>query len=169
MNNIQKKPLSQLGYQFVDGRYLPKGRDEYYLRDQQRGKTNVYRKLKAGEIETLVRNDNTSDDWNNIFVDNDFDPHLVQHCQFYGIVRIGKLEPYFLEFHNLRLPVGLYYSTIASCDIGDNVVIHNVNSLSHYIIGNDVIISNVNELGVTDHSKFGNGILKEGEPESVRI
>ncbi|WP_341837606.1 DUF4954 family protein [Chitinophaga pollutisoli] len=169
MNNIQKKPLSLLGYQFVDGRYLPKGRDEYYLRDQQRGKSNVYRKLKAGEIETLVRNDNTSDDWNNIFVDNEFDPHLVQHCQFYGIVRIGKLEPYFLEFHNLRLPVGLYYSTIASCDIGDNVVIHNVNSLSHYIIGNDVIISNVNELGVTDHSKFGNGILKEGEPESVRI
>ncbi|WP_298712247.1 DUF4954 family protein, partial [Chitinophaga sp.] len=169
MNQIQKKPLSQLGYQFVDGRYLPKGRDEYYLRDQQRGKTNVYRKLKAGEIETLVRNDNTSDDWNNIFVDNDFDPNLVQHCHFYGIVRIGKLEHYFLEFHNLRLPVGLYYSTIASCDIGDNVVIHNVNSLSHYIIGNDVIISNVNELGVTDHSKFGNGILKEGESESVRI
>lgn len=169
MNQILKKPLGQLGYQFVEGRYLPKGRDEYYLRDQQRGKTNVYRKLKAGEIETLVRNDNTSDDWNHILVDNDFDPQLVQHCQFYGIVRIGKLEPYFLEFHNLRLPVGLYYSTIASCDIGDNVVIHNVNSLSHYIIGNDVIISNVNELGVTDHSKFGNGILKEGEPESVRI
>ncbi|MGE7774499.1 DUF4954 family protein [Chitinophaga sp. NPDC101104] len=169
MNQILKKPLSQLGYQFVEGPYLPKGRNEYYLRDQQRGSSNVYRKLKAGEIETLVRNDNTSDDWNQIFVDNDFDPQLVQHCQFYGIVRIGKLEPYFLEFHNLRLPVGLYYSTIASCDIGDNVVIHNVNSLSHYIIGNDVIITNVNEMGVTDHSKFGNGIVKEGEPESVRI
>ncbi len=169
MNHIAKMPLSQLGYQFVEGRYLPKGRDEYYLRDQQRGKASVYRKLKAGEIETLVRNDNTSDDWNNIFVDNDFDPNLVQHCQFYGIVRIGKLEPYFLEFHNLRLPVGLYYSTIASCDFGDNVVVHNVNFLSHYIVGNEVIITNVNEMAVTDHSKFGNGIVKEGETENVRI
>lgn len=169
MNHIDKKPLSLLGYQFVDDRYLPAGRNEYYLRDQQRGKETVHRKLKAGEIETLVRNDNTSDDWNNIFVDNDFDPNLVQHCHFYGMVRIGKLEPYFLEFHNLRLPVGLYNSTIASCDFGDNVVVHNVNFLSHYIIGNEVIIANVNEMAVTDHAKFGNGIVKEGEPENVRI
>ena len=41
--------------------------------------------------------------------------------------------------------------------------------MSHYIIGNEVIIVNVNELATTDHSKFGNGILKEGESESVRI
>lgn len=169
MNHIEKKPLSQLGYQFIEPAYMPQGKDEYYLRDQQRGKETVHRKLKAFEIETLVRNDNTSDDWNNIFVDNDFDPNLVQHCHFYGMVRIGKLEPYYLEFHNLRLPVGLYNSTIASCDFGDNVVVHNVNFLSHYIIGNEVIIANVNEMGVTDHAKFGNGIVKEGEPESVRI
>ncbi len=169
MNHIEKKPLSLLGYQFIEPAYLPEGRDEYYLRDQQRGRETIHRKLKAGEIETLVRNDNTSDDWNNILVDNEFDPNLVQHCHFFGLVRIGKLEPYYLEFHNLRLPVGLYNSTIASCDFGDNVVVHNVNYLSHYIVGNEVIIANVNEMGVTDHSKFGNGIIKEGEPESVRI
>lgn len=169
MNHIEKKPLHLLGYQFIDGPYLPEGKNEYYLRDKQRGKETVHRKLNAREIETLVRNDNTSDDWNNIFVDNDFDPNLVQHCHFYGMVRIGKLEPYFLEFHNLRLPVGLYNSTIASCDFGDNVVVQNVNFLSHYIIGNEVIIANVNEMATTDHAKFGNGIVKEGEPESVRI
>lgn len=169
MNHIEKKPLSQLGYQFIEPAYLPQGRDEYYLRDQQRGRETVHRKLKAWEIESLVRNDNTSDDWNNIFVDNEFDPNLVQHCHFYGMIRIGKLEPYYLEFHNLRLPVGLYNSTIASCDFGDNVVVHNVNFLSHYIIGNEVIIANVNEMGVTDHAKFGNGIVKEGENENVRI
>ncbi|RPE12244.1 DUF4954 family protein [Chitinophaga lutea] len=169
MNRIEKKPLSQLGYQFIEPAYLPQGRDEYYLRDQQRGRETEHRKLKAWEIEALVRNDNTSDDWNNIFVDNEFDPNLVQHCHFYGMVRIGKLEPYYLEFHNLRLPVGLYNSTIASCDFGDNVVVHNVNFLSHYIIGNEVIIANVNEMAVTDHAKFGNGIVKEGEPENVRI
>jgi hypothetical protein len=32
-----------------------------------------------------------------------------------------------------------------------------------------VIINNVNELVTTNHAKFGNGILKKGEPESVRI
>jgi len=169
MNLIQKKPLTELGYNFVAAPYLPEGKDEYYLRDQQWGKSNIYRHLSALEIETLVRNDNTSDNWNNISVTNEFNPQLVKHCQFFGIVRIGKLEPYFLEFHNLRLPVGLYNSTISSCDFGDNVVVHNVNFLSHYLIGNDVMICNVNEMATTGHAKFGNGIVKEGEPENLRI
>ncbi|MCF6403627.1 DUF4954 family protein [Chitinophaga filiformis] len=170
MNVIQKKPLTELGYNFVAASYLPEGQDEYYLRNKQLGKQQRnYRKLSALEIEILVRNDNTSDDWNNIFVGNEFSPQLVKHCHFFGVVRIGKLEPYYLEFHNLRLPVGLYNSTITSCDFGDNTAIHNVNFLSHYIIGNEVIISNVNEMATTDHSKFGNGIVKEGEPEHLRI
>ncbi len=47
--------------------------------------------------------------------------------------------------------------------------IDNVAFMSHYIIGNDVMLVNINELAATDHSKFGNGILKDGEKESVRI
>jgi hypothetical protein len=31
------------------------------------------------------------------------------------------------------------------------------------------MIVNTNELTTTDHAKFGNGILKDGEPESIRI
>lgn len=169
MNNIQKKPLTELGYNFVETPHLPKGKDEYYLREQQWGKHGVYRKLTAYEIEALVRNDNTSDDWNSIFVANEFNPQLVQHCHFFGMVRIGKLEPYYLEFHNLRLPVGLYNSTICACDFGDNVVVYNVNFLSHYILGNEVIVANVNEMATTDYAKFGNGIVKDGESENVRI
>lgn len=67
------------------------------------------------------------------------------------------------------MPVGLYNSTIISCDIGDNVVIDNVSFMSHYIIGNDVMLVNINELATTNHSKFGNGVLKEGEKEAVRV
>lgn len=168
MNNIQKRPLSDLGYNFIETT-LPKGKDEYYLRNEQWSRQDQYRKLTASEIEALVRNDNTSDDWNIIFVSNEFDPQLVQHCHFFGMVRIGKLEPYYLEFHNLRMPVGLYNSTICACDFGDNVVVHNVNYLSHYILGNEVIVANVNEMATTDYAKFGNGILKDGESESGRI
>ena len=69
----------------------------------------------------------------------------------------------------MKYAVGIYNSTIISTDIGDNVVIDNVNYLSHYILGNEVILVNVNELATTDHSKFGIGILKEGEPEDIRI
>jgi hypothetical protein len=169
MNVIKKSPIGSLGYQFIESRYLPKGKDEYYLRNVQNRSGIGYRQLTAYEIEVLVRNRNTSANWNDILVSDEFNPELVQNCKFFGLVRIGKLTPFFLEFHNLRRPVGLYNSTIISCDLGDNVCIDNTNYLSHYVIGNDVMIVNTNELATTDHAKFGNGILKEGEEESIRI
>lgn len=168
-NIIRKSSASSIGYDFIKKESLPKGKNEYYLRNIQNKSGIAYRRLNAYEIEMLVRNRNSSDDWNNILVSEAFNPELVKNCKFYGLVRIGKLEPYCLEFSDLKVPVGLYNSTIISCDFGDNVVIDNVNYLSHYIIGSEVIIVNVNELTTTDHAKFGNGILKEGEPEIIRI
>lgn len=168
-NNILKTPLSSLGYQFISTPFLPKGKDEYYLRNMQNRNGIAYRTLNAYEIEVLVRNRNTSDDWNKILVSDAFNPELVKNCKFFGLVRIGKLEPFCLGFSDLKVPVGLYNSTIISCDFGDNVCIDNVNYLSHYIIGSEVIITNVNELVATNHAKFGNGIIKEGESEDVRI
>src|SRR4051812_43493997 len=169
MNTINKQSLDSLGYHFIPSHFLPKGKDEYYLRNEQNKNGIDYRQLTAFEIEALVRNRNTSDNWNNILVSAEFDPELVKNCKFYGLVRIGKLEPLYLEFHNLRLPVGLYNSTIISCDFGNNVIIENVNYISHYIVGNEVMIVNVNELNATDHSKFGNGVVMDGESEKVRI
>jgi hypothetical protein len=168
-NNIRKHSISALGEQFVASKYLPKGKNEYYLRNIQNSNGVNHRRLSAYEIEVLVRNRNTAADWNKILVSDAFNPELVKNCKFYGLVRIGKLEPFCLEFSDLKVPVGLYNSTIISCDFGDNVVVDNVNYMSHYIVGNDVIIVNVNELVTTDHAKFGNGIIKEGEEEGVRI
>jgi 23S rRNA maturation mini-RNase III len=167
MNNIKKIALNQLGYGFIKD--LPKGKDEYYLRNKQNRSGIEYRKLSALEIEILVRNRNTSDDWGNILVSNEFNPELVKNCSFFGLIRIGNLENSCLSFSDLIVPIGLYNSTIISCDFGNNVSVHNVNYMSHYILGNEVIINNVNELVTTNHAKFGNGIVKKGESESVRI
>ncbi len=168
-NEIRKQSISSLGSQFVSSEFLPAGKDEYYLRNIQNRNGINYRQLTAYEIEVLVRNRNTAADWNKLLVSDAFNPELVKNCKFYGLVRIGKLEPFCLEFSDLKVPVGLYNSTIISCDFGDNVVIDNVSYMSHYIIGSEVIITNVNELVTTNHAKFGIGILKEGEEEVVRI
>lgn len=169
MNNIIKHPITELGYDFIDKAFLPKGKDEYYLRNTQNNNGINYRQLTSSEKEILIRNGNSSDDWSKVFVCGVFDPVLVKNNKFFGLVRIGKLEPYYLEFHNLRMPVGIYNSTVISCDFGDNVCIDNANYLSHYIVGNEVMIANINELANTNYSKFGNGILKDGEDESTRI
>jgi hypothetical protein len=169
MNIIKKQTVSSLGYGFIAKEYIPKGKDEYYLRNIQHRTPSKYRKLTAAEIKQLEKNDNSSDDWNKVLVTAIFNPNLIKRCSFFGLVRIGRLEPLFHEFNDLRMPVGIYNSTIISCDFGDNVVVDNVSFMSHYIIGNETMLVNINELVTTNHAKFGNGILKQGEKESVRI
>ena len=169
MSDIKKKPISSLGYNFVAKEFIPKGKDEYYLRNIQNRSGIAYRPLTKVEIKTLQQNSNTADDWSKLLVADPFNSNLIKNCSFFGLNRIGKLENVFLEYHDIRLQVGLYNSTIVSCDFGDNVAINNVNYMSHYIAGNEVIIVNVNELAASDHAKFGNGIIREGEKENVRI
>lgn len=169
MNRIIKKQIDKLGYDFIDKQYIPEGKDEYYLRDEQFRSGKKFRKLRAHEVEVLVKNENTSDNWNQIWVTDKFNPQYVQRCNFYGRVRIGDLEPYLLEYHDLKHPVGLYSSTIVSCDLGDNVAVDQVNHLAYYQIGNECMLLNIDEMITSNHAKFGNGIIKEGEEESVRI
>lgn len=169
MNIIHSFPINELGYNFIDKSYLPEGADEYYLRNTQQSHDRSYRLLDPHEVHTLVANGNISNNWNDIYVTEGFDPTLVQNCKLYGFIRIGKLDRVYREFHNLRLPVGFYNSTIISCDLGDNTCIHNVRYLSHYIIEDDVMLSNIDELATTDNAKFGTGILKQGEENKQRV
>lgn len=158
-----------LGFGFISPQFLPPGMNEYYLRNQQNQKPEgYYRHLTAKEIEILVKNDNTCDNWDHILVSQRFDPHRIAKSEFYGLVRIGALEELSLRHHDLILPAGITSSRIISSDLGDNVAIHNVQYLSHYIIGNDCILFNIDEMNTTDHARFGNGIVKEGEEEGTR-
>lgn len=168
MGFIKRFDAQLLGYDFVNKEFLPDGKDEHYVRYQQKPK-NGFRKLTGQEVDMLVRNGNMSDNWDTVLVDDPFNPGLVRNCIFYGLVRIGKLEPQCLEYHDLRLPVGLYNSMIISSDIGDNVAIHNVGYLSHYIIDSESMFFNIDEMETSNKAKFGNGIIKDGETEAQRL
>ena len=82
MNIIQKHPVNKLGYNFIAPQYIPKGKDEYHLRNKQNTSGIKYRKLTSLEIEVLVRNRNASDDWNNILVASPFNAELIKNCKF---------------------------------------------------------------------------------------
>ncbi|HEX2395460.1 MAG TPA: DUF4954 family protein [Bacteroidales bacterium] len=158
-----------MGKNFIPKEFLPEGKDEYYLRNAQSGKPrNEWRNLRSDEVERLVKNDNTSDGWDNILVTEEFDPDQIKNTRFFGLVRIGRLRNVFLQHHDLKVPTGITNSLIIASDIGDDVAIHEVHYLSHYIIGDRNILFNIHEMNTTDHAKFGNGIIKEGEPENVR-
>lgn len=169
MNDVAIVPQENIGKNFIPPEYLPKGKDEYYHRNKQMvPPKSGWRHLQADEIERLVKNDNTVENWNDFLVTDQFDPRLIKSTRFYGLVRIGRLRNVILQHHDLRMPCGITNSLIISCDIGDDVAIHNVHYMAHYIIGDRCILFNIQEMHTTDHAKFGNGILKEGEPEKVR-
>ena len=170
MDRVSIKPAGSIGKQFIPAEYLHPGQDEYTLRDLQNPQPlPPWRHLRADELEQLVKNGNNADDWDDLLVTDAFDPGQIKNSSFFGMVRIGRMLNSVLEHHDLQLPTGIWNSTVVACDIGNDVAIHNVSYLAHYVIGDRCMLANIDEMHTTDHAKFGNGILKDGEEESVRV
>jgi len=165
----KRKPLDTLGYHFIPAAHLPEGKDEYEIRNRQRLTNYTYRQLEAAEIELLIHNGNYSPNWADIWVTERFIPAQIQRSTFYGRVRIGDMEASFLDYRDLHLPTGIYNSVVLSSDIGGYNAIHNVHYMAHFILGDEVVLFNINEMETSSNAKFGNGILKDGDPESSLI
>ena len=130
------------------------------------------RALTSAEIETLKKNRNHSDvsAWSNVLVSaKAFDPNLLYGSAFSGFVVLGPLRAAKVKYHDLELECGIYNSKLRDVVTGSDDAIHNVAYLENYRLGNGVILFNVQEMSCTKHSKFGNGILKQGESEDVRV
>ena len=169
MVNVTDTSAERAGGEFIPPEYLPAGMDENYLRNKQLGRSIAWRPLRVDEIETLRRNRNICADWGLLLVGERFEPRQIRDSEFCGLVRIAGLEEVTLEYHELRMPAGITHSRIISCDIGKNVAIHGVRYLGHYIVGDRVMLLNIDEMHTTNHAKFGNGIVKDGEGEDVRM
>ncbi len=148
--------------------WAPSGTDERAFRDALAGRAGHHRLLERAEIDALERNGNRSDSWDRVLVLPPFDPAVVRNCEFYGLVRIGRLAPGVLERDGLSVPVGLTASRIAACDLGDGVAVHNVGHLSRCRIGDGAIVQNVGELLATGEGTFGRGAVLELGNENGR-
>ncbi len=158
----------KFGYDFIPKDYIPNGKDEYYIRNEQ-SKNKIWKPLSEQQIIELEKNGNTSSNWQDVLITDKFNSRAIRNSSFHGLVRIGNIGNGFLQYHDFSIPEGITESCIISSDIGDNVAIHHCSHISHYIVSNSVILSNIGELAATNHCKAGSGILKEGEDESVRI
>ena len=132
------------------------------------------RHLNLNEILILQSNSNKNTDpaWQNFYVDDSpdgFDPSLIKSNFFDGYIILGKLKPAKLQYHDLILETGIYRSMLRNVVTGDDCAFKNISYLDNYRFGNRVMLFNIQEMCCTNHAKFGNGILKEGEPESHRV
>jgi NDP-sugar pyrophosphorylase family protein len=167
---MKRTPIEAYGFGFISGDQIPPQKNEYYLRDQQIQHWNVkWRALTQSERVQLKAQGNYSPNWDHVLVEDPIDISLIRRNAFYGLVRIASLEPYVVSYHDFALPEGIRDSHIISSDIGRHCVIHRCAYISHYIIGHQCMLNEIDEMDATNHAKFGNGIVKEGEPEDVRI
>lgn len=170
MDNVSIHPKSSIGYNFIPAEYIPDGQNEYYIRNRQiPHPLDKWRHLNKHQVAHLIKNGNTSANWDDVLVTDQFDPEPIKNSEFFGLVRIGCVRDVVLEHHDLQVPAGITNSRIVACDIGDDAAIHNVRYLAHYIIGQRCILANIDEMHTTNHAKFGNGIIKDGEDENVRV
>ena len=101
---------------FIEDKYLH-NYDEYYFRNQQvKHPEGGWRHLRSDEVERLVKNANTATNWDDIWVTDEFDTTMVMNNRFFGMVRIGRIRNEILQYHDLRVPVGITGSSIVSCE-----------------------------------------------------
>ena len=120
---------------------------------------SIYRSLTAQEIEVLEKNGCCADNWMNVRVVENFTPNYITYTKFSGKVLLGEFE------NEFQLPGGLTKHSciskaiIHNCEIGNNVVIENVqNYIANYIIGDNCFIQNIDVMLVDGKSTFGNGV-----------
>lgn len=158
----------KLGENFIPTEFLKENSDEFVFRNKQVDK-KPWRNLTDKEIKILIENGSSASSWQTVLVCDPFDPTLIVRSSFYGLVRIGKVEKGFLKYHDFTFSQGIFDSLVIACDIGDNCAINKCHYISHYIIRDRVILHQIDEMQTTNHAKFGVGIVKDGEDESVRV
>jgi len=117
------------------------------------------RNLTAAEIDVLKHQECTAENWNNIIVDEKFNPEYIRRVNFTGNIKLGVFEKEFSLPGGLKKHSGINYACLHNCEIGDNVLIENIqNYIANYHIGDNVRIQNIHHLYVDGESSFGNGV-----------
>lgn len=120
---------------------------------------NSYRQLTKQEIKTLEKNGCCADNWANIEVVENFTPKYITSTKFSGAIRLGRFEKEFHLTGGLTKHACIHSAIIHNCEIGNDVVIENVqNYIANYIIGDNCFIQNIDVMLTNGKSTFGNGV-----------
>jgi acetyltransferase-like isoleucine patch superfamily enzyme len=134
----------------------------------------MYRKLTKDEIAALESQNCRANDWNLIEVNDEFDTKYIHQVVFSGNIRLGQFNSIFTFDGGIQKHSGLQNVTLHNCELGDNVLIENVqNYIANYKIGSNTFIQNIDCILVDKKSTFGNGVevavLNETGGREVKI
>lgn len=117
-----------------------------------------YRSLTLDEITVLESNGCTAEDWNTVFVADDFTPDYVRRVAFYGEINLGVFDKHIEVEEGFMRHSGISNATLRNVTIGDNCLIENIgNHISSYVIGEECYISNVGVMTTVEGATYGCG------------
>lgn len=118
-----------------------------------------YRNLIESEIDSLIHNRCSADNWSNIQVVKGFSAQYIYNVQFSGDIKLGKFNKIFSLEGGVVRHSGLKNVSLHNCVIGNDVYIGDIaNYIANYRISDFAYIENVNRIICTGSSSFGNGV-----------
>ncbi len=133
-----------------------------------------YRQLKKKEIASLLSQSCSAENWEDVWVVENFQTDYCINVQFSGKIKLGRFDKSIELPGGIKKHSGLYNCYLHNCVIGDNVFIDQVhNYIANYIIDDNTFIDNINLLLVDKVSRFGNGVkvpvMNEGGGREISI
>jgi len=120
----------------------------------------IYRHLTPSEISALEARGCSAEDWEGVFVTDEFNPSFVRNTVFYGTVKLGAFRDSIEVTDGFFKHSGVYNAALRNVTVGNDTLIDRVgNFINNYDIGNHCFISNVSTVETTSKATFGEGTL----------
>jgi carbonic anhydrase/acetyltransferase-like protein (isoleucine patch superfamily) len=117
-----------------------------------------FRNLTPEETDQLIKQNNHAEDWNTVYVTENFLTSFISDSRFYGKCFLGRFTGFLLEVENgVLLPSGIYNTTIKGSAIGDECLICRCGIAANYIISPNTVIYNSGSITAGRNNLFGNG------------
>lgn len=133
-----------------------------------------YRCFSEKEIDILINQGCSADNWQLIKVVQDFKTANIHNVIFIGKNFLGRFKSTITTKDGVIKPCGIFNATLSDCIINNDVHINNVKQyISGYKISDNVIIDNISLLATSPNSTFGNGtevaVLNEAGGREIKI
>jgi len=119
--------------------------------------TENLRSLTKDEISILKKQLNFSDNWENVFVKENFSPTFIFGNRFSGKCILGEFTGrHVLVDNNIKLHTGIFNSTIIDTYVDSEVCIYNAGVISNIFIAQGAKIVTCKSISGSHSNRFGN-------------
>jgi hypothetical protein len=122
------------------------------------GNKTSYQALTDRQIDKLMAQGCTAQNWSQVLVDAAFDTECVRDVHFSGTIQLGDLSGT-IKSAGLDKACGVYRASLADCTVGTGCRIANVGvHIANYDIEDGACIENIGLMHTNPGARFGNGV-----------